>query len=374
MINTLRRVLTLIAKEFSIILREPRSRFVVIGPPIIQFFVLGYAATFDLNDVPYAVLDEARTVDSRQLLARFEGSRNFKLERTLQSADQIAGAIDPGEVTLVVHIPADFSDTIRTGGTAPVQVIADGRNSNVAAVALGYVANIVRTYNADWARRTTDGSRPAGPEVVERAWFNENLESRWYIVSALGGVISMIVVLLLTSLSVAREREFGTFDQLLVAPFRPAEILAGKAVPGVIFGIADALVLVAGAVFWFGVPFRGGLTALVLVLAAFMIAVVGIGLFISSLSKTMQQALLGSLVFIMPAVILGGFATPIQNMPDWLQTGTLINPLRYVVAGLREVFLVGAGIADVWPRIWPMLIIGGVTLPIAGWMFRRRTG
>ena len=371
--NTLRRILTLVAKEFAMILRDPRSRIVVIGPPIIQFIVFGYAATFDLTDVPYAVLDDAHTVESRQLLARFEGSPSFELERVLQSARQIPDVINPADVALVIHIPSDFSDKLHNGQTAKVQVIADGRNSNVASVALGYVTGIVQSFNAELAVNSVNGPPQPALQLVGRAWFNENLESRWYVISALGGVISMVVVMILTALSVAREREFGTFDQLLVAPFRPYEILAGKAVPGIVFGIADALVLAAGAVLWFGIPLRGSLIALVLILTAFMIAVVGVGLFISSLSKTMQQALLGSFVFIMPAVILGGFTTPIENMPQWLQTGTLINPLRYVVSALRQIFLTGADTFDLWPYAWPMLLIAGITLPTAAWMFRRRT-
>jgi ABC-2 type transport system permease protein len=199
------------------------------------------------------------------------------------------------------------------------------------------------------------------------------MESRWTIVSALGGTISMIVVMILASLSVAREREFGTFDQLLVAPFRPVEILIGKAVPGLVFGLTDALLLSAAAVVWFKIPFYGSVSALCAALTAFMIAVVGVGLFVSSLSTTMQQALLGSFVFIMPSVILSGFTTPIENMPQWLQTATLINPLRYVVAALRQVFLAGADTAAIWSQIWPMLFIAGLTLPAAAVMFRHRT-
>ncbi|BBO89213.1 ABC transporter permease [Desulfosarcina ovata] len=371
--NALRRILTLIIKELAMVMRDPKSRMVVIVPPIIQFFVFGYAATFDLTDVGYAVLDESRTVESRALLARFQGSANFKCVAILDSDRQIREVIDRQRVRLVLHLPADFSKRLHTGRAAVLQVIADGRNSNVASVALGYVNTIVEGYNQELVQEA--GSDPARPELelVERVWFNENMESRWTIVSALGGTISMIVVMILAALSVAREREFGTFDQLLVAPFRPVEILIGKAMPGLVFGLADALLLSAAAVFWFHIPFRGSLTALCAALAVFMIAVVGVGLFVSALSTTMQQALLGALMFIMPAVILSGFTTPIENMPPWLQTGTLANPLRYVVAALRQVFLAGADTAAIWPELWPMLIIAGLTLPAAAGTFRHRT-
>jgi ABC-2 type transport system permease protein len=177
----------------------------------------------------------------------------------------------------------------------------------------------------------------------------------------------------LTSLSVAREREFGTFDQLLVAPFTPGEILIGKSLPGMFFGIMDALLFAAGAVYWFSVPFRGTVPALILALGCFILTIVGVGLLVSSLSMTMQQALLGSFVFMMPSVILSGFATPIENMPHWLQIGTLFNPLRHIMTALRNIFLGGADISMIWPHIWPLILMAGFTLPLAGWMFRHRS-
>jgi ABC-2 type transport system permease protein len=183
----------------------------------------------------------------------------------------------------------------------------------------------------------------------------------------------MVVVIVLTSLSVAREREFGTFDQLLVAPFSPHEILIGKAVPGMLFGVADGLLMSLAAVLWFGIPFRGSMFCLVLILATFVLSIVGVGLFISSLSRTMQQGLLGAFIFMMPAVILSGFVTPLANMPQWLQQATIINPMRYVVIALRQVFLEGAGFSIVWPQLVPLLLSAVVMLPLAGWFFRHRT-
>lgn len=372
--KSLARILTLIFKEFAIVLRDPQSRVVVIIPPLIQFFVFGYAATFDLHNVRYAIFDEAKTSISRMLLSDFEGSKHFEKVDTLINQQQIEDTINNQKARLVIHIPSDFSKSILSGKPTDIQVIVDGRNSNVASIALVYVNTIVNNFNkkvGNLYKVNVNGG--AVPKLIERSWFNENLESRWFIVSALGGIISMIVVMILSSLSVAREREFGTFDQLLVAPFRPYEILIGKAVPTMIFGMFDALLLSVAGVFWFHVPFRGSILALIIVLFSFMLAVVGVGLFVSSISRTMQQGLLGSFVFIMPAVILGGFTTPIENMPHWLQIGTLVNPLRYVVKALREIFLLGAGLNDAWPQIWPMLIIACVTLPIASWMFRHRT-
>jgi len=369
--TALRRILALIGKEFVLILKDPKSRVVVIGPPLIQFFVFGYAATFDVRHVRYAVLDECRTAESRRLLAAFAGSESFALVRSLAGAGEVAGVVDRQEARLVLHLGPTFSRDLALGRPARLQVIVDGRNSNVALIALGYVGQIVEEFNR--ALAAEDPAR-AGPGVllVDRAWFNPNLQSRWFIVSALGGVISMVVVVIITSLAVAREREFGTFNQLLVAPFTAGEILVGKSVPGMVFGLLDALLFALGAVLWFEVPFRGTVAALVAALAVFVLSVVGVGLFVSSLSLTMQQGLLGAFVFLMPAVILSGFTTPIENMPGWLQTGTLANPMRYVVVALRKIFLQGAGVAEVWPEIWPMAVIAAVTLPAAAWLFRHR--
>lgn len=371
--QSIQRIIALIIKEFSLVLKDPKSRFVVIGPPLIQFFVFGYAATYDLKNVRYAVLDQCRTAESRQLLARFEGSRHFHLTRSLSSTDQIKPTIDHQKARLVLHIGPQFSRNLRRGASAELQVIVDGRNSNVALIALGYVGTIIEQVNGEMMRAS--GATPEGAVInlTERAWYNDNLQSRWFIVSALGGVISMVVVMILTSLSVAREREFGTFDQLLVAPFKPGEILVGKSIPGIVFGLMDALIFSTGAVFWFGVPFRGTVPALIAALLCFIVAMVGVGLLVSSLSMTMQQALLGSFIFMMPSVILSGFATPIANMPHWLQIGTLANPVRYIIHALRTIFLQGADLAMIWPEIWPLMGIATVTLPLASWLFRHRT-
>jgi drug efflux transport system permease protein len=368
-----RRIIALTIKEFIMILKDPKSRFVIIGPPLFQFFVFGYAATYDLKNVRYAVLDESRTSESRQLLSRFQGSKNFELTKILLAQKEIAAIIDREKARLVIHIGPEFSRNLHNGRPVTLQVIVDGRNSNVALIALGYIGNIVEQYNQDLVKKGVVSTNGPGVVLVDRAWFNANLQSRWFIVSALGGIVSMVVVMILTSLSVAREREFGTFDQLLVAPFTPGEILIGKSLPGILFGLMDALLFSAGAVYWFGAPFRGTIPALILALACFIITMVGVGLLVSSLCMTMQQALLGSFVFMMPSVILSGFATPIENMPQWLQIGTLFNPVRHIIIALREIFLGGADVSMIWPHLWPLILMAGFTLPLAAWMFRHRS-
>lgn len=372
---TLQRIIALVVKEFLAITKDPKSRFVVVGPPIIQFFVFGYAATFDVTDVRYGVYDEDRTTISREFLASFDGSAYFRQVAEFDSDREIAPSIDRQDVRMVLHIPQHFSADLSAGRPAKLQILVDGRNSNVASIALGYANSIVAEFNRRHAL-ANEHSLQAAPSLllVDRAWYNPNLVSRWFIASALGGVICTVVVMILSSLSVAREREFGTFDQLLVAPFSPGEILLGKAIPPFVFGLFNALLLSAAAVWWFKLPFEGSVVALVVMLAVYILAVAGVGLFVSSLSMTMQQGLLGSFVAIMPFVILSGFTTPIQNMPPWLQTLTFANPLRYVITGMRQVFLEGATLDDVKQQIWPLAIIAALTLTGAGWLFRHRTG
>jgi ABC-2 type transport system permease protein len=368
----LRRILALVVKEFVTVLKDPKSRVVIIGPPLIQFFVFGYAATYDVKNVRYAVFDESRSVLSRQLIGDIQGSRKFQLTGYLDNHGEMAACIDSEKARLVIHIGPEFEKRLRASRPVDIQVIADGRNPNVALIALGYLGTIVETFNTRLDGQGIMRETAPGLQLVERSWFNENLQSRWFIVSALGGIISMVVVMILTSLSVAREREFGTFDQLLVAPFTPGEILIGKSLPGIVFGLMDALIFAAGAVYWFSVPFRGTVAALVVALLCFIITIVGVGLLVSSLSMTMQQGLLGSFLFIMPAVTLSGFATPIENMPLWLQQADLVNPVRYIIIALRSIFLEGADLSMVWPHLRPLLLIASVTLPLSAWMFRHR--
>ena len=371
--QTLRRLTALILKELLTIMKDPKSRFVVIGPPIIQFFVFSYGATFDLENVRYAVFDESRSVLSRVFLADVEGSGRFRLTGYLEDDGQVKETIDNKKARLVIHIGSQFEENLRSGRSVDIQVIADGTSPNVAMIAIGYLGTIVENFNTTLLEQGIVQENGPGLALVERAWFNENLSSRWFMVSALGGVISTVVVMILTSLSVAREREFGTFDQLLVAPFSPVEILVGKSIPGILFGMLDALIFAGGAVLWFHIPFRGTVSALMVSLLCFIITIVGIGLLVSSLSTTMQQGLLGAFLFLMPAITLSGLATPVENMPMWLQQADMLNPVRHIITALRRVFLEGANLGMIWPQIWPLLIMAGVTLPLAAWLFRRRS-
>lgn len=364
------RTLALIVKELLALLKDARSRFVAIGPPLIQLLVFGYAASYDLNQAPYAVYDRDGGFAARQFLARFEGSPAFRLERRITRQDEIAALIDARAVLLVVQIGPRFTADLAAGRAAPVQFIVDGRNSNTAQVALDYVNRIVAGFNRDWAAER--GLQGLPVNLVTRAWYNPNLESRWFFVSGLVGILTLVVTMMVTAMSVAREREEGTFDQLLVTPLRPLEILIGKSAPGLLIGFFEASVVVVLAVFWFEVPLTGSLLVLYLGIVLFLLAAVGVGLMISSLALTLQQALLGAFLFMVPAIILSGFATPIANMPEPVQWLTLIDPLRYYLVIVRSVFLEGAGLTLLFHQMWPLAIIALTTLTSAAWLFRHR--
>ncbi len=368
--NSLNMIVALVIKELLALLRDPKSRIVLFLPPIIQSLVFGYAATYDLNHVRFAVYNEDKSAASFDLIAGFSGSRNFEQVAVITHDAQIAPLIDNKDVLLVLHIGPQFTRDLLHSNSAQVQVIVDGRNSNTALVALNYVQSIISAFNRQWAARYGLTGPPA--LVKTRTWFNPNLESRWFFVPGIVALLTLVVTMTVTGFSVARERERGTFDQLLVTPLTPFQILLGKTIPGFIIGFAEATLILLIAVFWFGIPFRGHIITLYTGLALYLLSSVGAGLMISSLSATMQQALLGSFLFSVPAIMLSGFTTPIANMPPALQRLTLLNPIRYFLVVVRSTFLQGASFSDLVPQFWPMLIIGLVCMTLAAWLFRHR--
>jgi ABC-2 type transport system permease protein len=365
------RILALTRKELLTTLKDPRSRFSLLVPPILQSLIFGYAATYDLSDVPYAVLDRGRSAASYTLLAGLDGSRVFRRVANLERAADVRTYIDERRALLVILIDQDFERRLLTGQPADVQVIADGRNSNTAGTALGYVRAVVETFNANW--RATHGLGPGQPiRVVTRAWYNPNLESRWHMIPGMMGTLTMMQTLLLTAMSVAREREQGTFDQLLVTPFRPAEIIIGKTLPSMVIGTVQMTNILLVAQLWFRIPFAGSFVTLYAGLGLFLLAAVGIGLLLSAVAATMQQAMLYSFVLMMPFILLSGLVTPISSMPVVLQYVTLVNPLRYAIDIVHRVYLEGAGLGRLTPDLWPLAVLAAITLCVASWMFRHR--
>ncbi len=366
----LRRIFALMIKELLTLLKDKKSRMVLILPPIAQIFVFGYAANFDLANVPYVIYNEDLGTASRELLAGFEGSNTFHLVDRIESDHEIAPLINYQKTLMVIHIGPKFSENLSLGKPSPVQIIIDGRNSNTAMISLNYAQNIIVGFNRRWAKDHSGGKPPS--RLVVRSWFNPTLNSHWFIIPGIIALLTLVVTLEVTALSVAREREAGTFDQLLVTPMTPTEILIGKSLPGFVIGILETTFAILMVVFWFHIPLRGSIFALYLGLFAFLLSAVGIGLMISSLSVTQQQGLMGAFFFMVPAVILSGFATPIENMPLFVQYITCLNPLRYFLIIVRSVFLQGDSFALLWSQYWPMVVIGIVNLVFAGWLFRRR--
>lgn len=366
----LQHILALALKEFLALLRDPRSRFVLIGPPIFQLIIFGYAASFDLDHVPVAIYNQDTGAAARELVSRIAGSPHFDVTAHLEHDSQIPPLIDNKDVLLALHIGPRFSAHLSQGKSAALQLILDGRNSNTALLALNYLRSIVLDYNQQQAAKHGQTGPPV--KLSMRAWYNEDLNSHWFIIPGIVGLLTLVVTLVVTALSVAREREQGTFDQLLVTPLRPTAILVGKSIPGLVIGVIEASFIIVVAILWFDIPLRGSVGALYLGLLLFLFSAVGLGLMISAISVTQQQAVLGAFLFLVPAVILSGFATPIANMPELVQDLTYANPMRYFLIILRGVFLEGDTYTHLIHQYWPMAIIAAVNLTLAGWLFRHR--
>lgn len=366
----LRRLFFMCHKELLTTLKDKRMRAMMVMPALMQGFLFGYAASYNLYDVPYAVVDESRSAASRSLLGHFAGSESFQLTAMPANPQAIGGLIDEEKILLAVVIPQDFEVKLRQGETTEVQIIVDGRNSSVAGIAASYASRIVSDWNRERRMSAgTAGSAASPVEIKSRTWFNPNQITRWIFSPGLIAMIAFVQVLLLAGMSIAREREQGTFDQLMVTPLSPVEILLGKAVPPMLIGLVQSTILFLIARFWFQIPFAGSLSTLYLALTAFIFSLIGVGLMISAISQSMQQVMVYLMVLMMPMVLLSGLATPIINMPEALQYATYADPLRFAVDAVRRIYLEGAAAGDLLEDFVPMLIISSVTLPLAGWLF-----
>ena len=361
-------ILALCRKEVLILLQDKRNRFILVAPILVQTLIFGYVASYDLNRVEYAVLDADRSAASRTLLAQFDGSPNFVRVATLDSPAQMDRLVDSRKTLLVVHIGQHFERELQAGNVVPVQVIVDGRNSNVAGIAAGYANALVNAFNAAWS----GGASLPMPDIATRAWFNPNLVTRWNIISGMLVVLAVVQVTILAGQSVAREKEQGTFDQILVTPLGPMELLLGKALPPVVIGLVQSSLVLLIALEWFSIQFQGSYLLLYAGLFIYNCAIVGIGLCISALTATMQQAMLYCFTALMPMILLSGFATPIASMPAALQKATLLNPARYGVAFAQSIYLEGATLDAVLPLYIPLAIMACITLGTASRLFRTR--
>jgi ABC-2 type transport system permease protein len=363
------RIIALIVKELLAILRDPRGRMVIIVPPILQLVVFSYAATLEVKNADIVILNRDSGKWGHELIQRIDGAPTFRNLIRTDNDKVLHDLIERQEVIAALQIGPTFSRDIEARRSGDVQIILDGRRSNAAQIVSGYLGQIIATLADDLA---TPRQKESNVGIVPRYWFNPNLTFVWFTVPSLVAIIALLIGLVVTALSVARERELGTFDQLMVSPLRTHEILIGKLAPPMMIGLVHITLYVLAAIFLFGIPLRGSLLLLYGSAIFYLASVVGIGLFISSLSMTQQQAILGAFVFMVPAMLLSGFATPIENMPDWLQPVTFVNPLRYFLIVVKGVFLKDIPLSEVIHNTIPLALIAVCTLSAAAWLFRSR--
>ncbi|OQA06394.1 MAG: Inner membrane transport permease YbhR [bacterium ADurb.Bin374] len=370
------RIRRLVIKEFIQIFRDNRMKGVILVLPFIQLFVFSYAMATDVRHVPTAVCDRDGTLQSRELTARFFGSGVFADVGAPRTDSELREILDLGKALVVLRFEPGFGAGIAAGRTMPLQILADGTDSNTAGIALQYANRIIRAFNDDLRRerlRRTAGTLPrAGDVAVEsRSWYNPNREAVFYFVPGVVALIVSLVSLMLTGMAIVREKEIGTIEQIMVSPITPFEFIIGKTLPFALICIGEIVLVMSVAVFWFGIPVRGSIVLLFVAAGLYMLTTLGIGLLISTLCETQQQAMMSTFLFFTPAMLLSGFAFPIANMPDVIQALTLINPMRYFLVIIRSIFLKGTGIAVLWPQFTALALIGFTTFFLSSRRFRK---
>jgi len=360
------RVWGLVVKEFRQVFRDPRTARIVFVAPLIQLVIFGYAVSTDLHRADVFLVDRDGTGAARELVEVLTASGYFRVSERSDRSSEMVRALDHGDALVGLEIPADFSESLARG-RAEVQLLVDGTNSNTAAVAQGYAERIL----ASWALERAGADLRIPVELRERAWFNADLASRDYNVPAVVGGLILLVCLLLTSLAVVREREIGTLEQLKVSPMTALDLIAGKTAPFAVIGVVDLTVVTTVAILWFDVPFRGAFLVLLGASVLYILCALGMGLLISTISTTQQQAFMGTFLVFMPTLLLSGFLFPVSSMPPLFQGLTVLNPMRHYLEIVRAVFLKGAGLPTLWSQhVW-LLALGLVLLGAATARFRR---
>ncbi len=371
------RVTPIVIKEFLEISRDKAARFLLVVPPILQMLIFGYAATFEVYHVSTAVLDLDHSQESRELIARFTASNRFNVVEVAQSQHEITATIDRSAAAVALVIHAGFAELLRKGQAAPLQVIVDGTNSNTALIALGYIntiaAGFAQDYASDLTRRVegVQGMRQVQVTLEQRPWFNPDFNGQWFFVPGVIGTITLITIVNLTAFAVVREREVGTLEQIMVSPIRPAEFILGKTVPFFLLGLGEVALVVSVGLLWFRVPFVGNPLVLLLGTALFLFSTLALGLLISTVCSTQQQAFSANFFILSPFFILSGFAFPISSMPQVLQWFTYVNPLRYYLVVIRGVLLKGVGLSVLWPDFLAMAILATSLLTLSILRFRK---
>jgi ABC-2 type transport system permease protein len=373
----LARLKQMLIKEFIQVFRDKRARFLLFVTPIIQMLIFGYAATFEVHHVATVVLDLDHSQESRDVISRFTSSPYFDVQHQLTDSRQIEDLIDRGKATVALQINPGFAENLRKGQTAPLQVIVDATNSNTALIASGYINQIAigfaKDYQQDRINRITPQltERIPSVELEQRPWYNPDLRSRWFFVPGIVGTLTLVLVVQLTAFAVVREREIGTLEQIMVTPIRSGEFILGKTLPFFLIGLFDVSLIAVVGTLWFQVPFRGQVSVLFTGAILFLLCMLGVGLLISTVSATQQQAMVTAFFFLMPAVTFSGFAFPISTMPQWLQDFTYANPLRYFLIVLRGSYLKGVGMDILWPQMLAMAGLGVGLLATAVLRFRK---
>lgn len=383
---------SMIRKEFAQVLRDIRMRGVVFGPPIIMIIIFGYAISMDVNSVNFAVLDEDKTSMSRGLIEKFTGSGYFILYSDFSSVNELQPLMDRGQVEAFMHIRRGLSKKLKTGKVSEIQVIIDGTDSNRGAIITAYVNEIMQNYFIDkylnrvktrviFRSSSLQGSTAGdaagmvlsgGVRVIDRAYFNPTLLSRNYFLPGVIGFIVSLITVMLTSMSIVRERESGTMEQIIVSPIKPMEFILGKTIPFAIIGFIDMAIVTVITIFWFGVSFKGNILFLFVAAFFYIICSLAVGIFISTISRTQQQAMMSFFLYFIPAILFSGFAFPIYAMPDIIQLITYLNPLMYFIIIIRGVFLKGVGIAILWKELLVLFVIGVVLLNLSARRLSKR--
>jgi len=372
------RARAIFIKEFKQIFRDPRMKTVIFITPLVQIILFGYAANKDITYVPTAIFDRDNTSESRELLRRFTFSKYFIPEYYINSSKQQNKVLDRGEANVVIRIDRGFGRNIRANKDAAIQLAFDGTDSNTAMIVMGYANTIISDYyyqllEEEAASAGKGGSIPK-VDLRDRAWFNGNLVSRNYYLPGVIATIITMMSLLLTSMAIVKEKEIGTMEQLIVSPIRPVDLILGKLIPFALISLTQiALVTILG-VLWFHIPLRGNIFLLIFSTCVYLFTTLGIGLFISTISSTQQEATMSVFLFYMPTILLSGFAYPIANMPQIVQWFTYLNPLRYFMVVIRSIFLKGIGLEFLWTQLVPLFIIGLVVISISALKFRKSLG
>jgi ABC-2 type transport system permease protein len=372
-----RKVRYFFVKELIQTLRDKRIRVTLIVPPIFQLIVFGYAANMDVKHIRTAIRDLDQSVESRDLIGRFGSSKYFDIVSFPNTPREVKDLINQGNVTVSIEIPTDFSRKLKKGDTATVQIVLDGTESNTALIALGYANQILSEFSTQVLIKRLNragmiGFEEAGVELQHRTWFNPNFESRLFYIPGVIASIAFLIPIILTAQAIVREREIGTLEQIMVTPIRSWELMLGKTLPFALIGLLDVIMIALIGVFWFEVPLRGNPLVLLSGAVLFLMSSVGVGLFISTICSTQQQAQISTFFFTMPAFTLSGFAFPIENMPEWIQYLTYANPLRYFLVIIRGVFLKANGLDILWPQMLALGILGTLMILLSSLRFQKR--